>query len=130
MSGEKANFDAVFHISPPDESGNSDFRIEFISPESLHGLSVVLRGDVCGIYLDGKEFLSENSSLLRQLDIGKIALALSPSSPVLSIKAEDGYTVVSTKDSVIYIDPSTSLPVKAVCKDEKTTVAVKQFSLS
>ncbi len=130
VEGEKVNFEAIFYLSPPDESGNADFRIEFTSPQSLKGLSAVQTGDVCGIYLDGKEFLSEDTALFRDLYIEKIARALSPTSPAATIKAENGYTVVSTKESVIYIDPSTSLPVKAVCKDENLTVIIKQFSFT
>ena len=127
VSGGKLDFDAVFSISPPDKNGNADFEVRLISPDSLEGFSILQAEGICRISLDGKEFLSEDSTLFHSLNIGKAVRALSPSSPVTSIKSEDGYTVVSTKNSVVYIDPDTSLPTKAICKESGITVTVREI---
>ena len=125
---EKTDFDAVLHISPPDGEENIDFKVDFISPKSLEGLSFVQSRDNFKILLSGKEYLSEKSELFSELNIGTVVKALSPTEPIRSIKSEDGYTLVAAGDCVIYIDPTTSLPIKAVCESKNLTVVVREFS--
>lgn len=132
VKGAGIDFDAVFHIFP-----SGSFSAELISPESLAGLT--LRRDENGfkIYLGDKEFLSSDSDLLSELSIGRISGMLAPSEPVRSISSVEGkecgmpgfeaLTAVSAGNTVIYIDPSSSLPVKSECASSGISVTVLDF---
>ena len=124
---ESFSFDAVFHISPPDSEGGVSFKVDFISPNSLSGLSVVQSRDNFKILLDGKEYISENSTVFSELDIGRAVTALSPTEPVRSIKSNGEHTIVSVGDYTIYIDPDTSLPIKSVNESLGLTVTVHEL---
>ena len=130
VESDSMNFDAIFHIKSPNDDQSIDFEIDFIAPESLNGLSIIQDGEGFEILLGEEKYTDILSSILRELDIGKAVKLLSPEEPIISVKSADGYTVVSTRDATVYIDPDTALPVKATDAQEKTTVTVKDFCYS
>ncbi len=127
VSGGRIDFDAVFSVSALDGTGKRDFSAEFLSPESLKGLTLVQSGGEMKILLCGKEFLSEKNEILRLLDVGKIAEMLAPDGPIRSIKSEGGLTAVSIGSITVYIDPASSLPVKISDKESGLCVLVKDI---
>ena len=130
VRGGRIDFEAVFSVSAPDGVGERDFSVEFSSPESLKGMTVIQSGSNAKILLHGKEFLSAESELLRLLEIGKIAKMIAPDGSVRSIKSEDGLTAVYVGDVTVYIDSESSLPVKIVDKASGISVSVKSINKS
>lgn len=126
-SGGRIAFEAIFSISAPYGGGERDFSVEFLSPESLKGLTVNQSGSEAKILLHGKEFLSAESELLRLLDIGKVAKMLAPDGAVRSIKSEGGLTAVRVEKITVYIDKESSLPVKMIDGESGLTVLVKNI---
>ena len=127
VESEKTKFDAIFHISAPAEDQSISFEVDFIAPESLKGLSIVQDSGGFEISLGEEKYTDVLSSLLWELELGRAVRLLSPKEPIISVKSADGYTVIATKDSTVYIDPDTSLPVKATDTQGKITVTVKDF---
>lgn len=125
VASARLNFDAIFHISVKDNS----FTAELISPKSLDGLTIVQSGDEMKISLGEKEFLSDRSVILRDLSIGKIAYMLAPVGTVRSIKSVGGLTAVSVENVTVYIDPKSSMPVKAE-DNNGLSVTVSEFWFS
>lgn len=127
VSGGRIDFDAVFSLSAPDGAGKRDFSAEFLSPESLKGLTLVQSGGEMKILLCGKEFLSAETEILRLLDVGKIADMLAPDGSIRSIKSEGGLTAVAVGGITVYIDPVSSLPTKITDKESGLCVLIKQI---
>ena len=127
---ENTNFEAIFHVSAPAEDQSIGFKVDFIAPESLKGLSVVQDIEGFEILLGEEKYTDVLSSLMWELELGRAVRLLSPQEPIISVKSADGYTVITAKEATVYIDPTTSLPVKATDAQEKITVMVKDFCYS
>jgi hypothetical protein len=115
-------FDAVFFFSPPSEGQSRDFSVRFISPKSLEGLNLSRSGDELKILLENTEYIALPSRVFSNLRINSVADMLSPTASIRSILSIRGaecglpaftsLTAVTAGDTVIYIDPESSLPVK------------------
>ena len=127
VESERTKFDAIFHVSAPAEDQSIGFKVDFIAPESLKGLSISQDNEGVEILLGEEKYTDILSSLFWELELGKAVRLLSPQEPIISVKSIDGYTVVTTKEAIVYIDPATSLPQKATDAQGKITVTVKDF---
>ena len=117
-----SSFDAVFSFFAPYNNGIRDFSVRFVSPESLTGLSVSSLGKELRILLGDTEYITLPADTLSGLRLRYAADMLSPTAPIRSILSIRGaecglpeltsLTAVTVGDTVIYIDPGTSLPVK------------------
>ena len=138
-SGEGVDFDAIIEFSPSRPDGKRDLSVHFLSPESIKGLSVCQSGDTLSVRLGEIEFDGLDPSIFSELRLFRIARMLLPEEPIRSILsirgAEcglpqiDSLTAVTSGDTVIYIEPSSGLPIKATDLKNGEHVTIRSFSV-
>ena len=69
VSGYSIEFDAVLSLAPPSETGERDFDLRFISPESLCGIRLMRTGDGLSVLLGEDLFTETEFEKFRDLAI-------------------------------------------------------------
>ena len=120
------DFCADVEVSAPNESGERNIRIRFMSPESLRGIVVTHDGKRLGVEADG---VSIHDSAAQGWLIA--AQLLIPRGQVVSIKSSEDNprtaTVVLDSKQTIIIDVNTGAPLEAAADGASAHIWVTRF---
>ena len=119
-------FAAELQIGAPDERGERNVRLEFLSPQSLRGIVVTRDAQATNVSLDGVSI--DNAAADGYLDVAR---SLIPRGQVVSIKKADDTaiaTVALDSKQTIRIDLNTGAPLHAQMDgDRRIDVSVTRF---
>ena len=133
------SFDAVFSFSAINENAERDFSIQINSSKNTNHLKISKEGEDIKILLGDTEYITLPYSFFEGLRLNSAADMLIPDTPIRSISSITGaecdlpqfesLTAVTTGDTIVYIAPESSLPVKIVNLKSGDHLMIKHLTI-